>query len=94
MRRAIRPAQVGKEATMSQQINPAWVHHNNLYNEGGEGFNPHPKYISAAAVTKAPARMIAGKMRTQADALKFARTCLSGEQRKAFEAEVARAFGA
>lgn len=81
---------------MSQHLNPAWKRHNDLYNEGGEGFNPHPKYIAAAAVTttSAPARMIAGKLRTQADALKFARACLSGDQRKAFEAEVARAFGA
>lgn len=26
-------------------INPKWVAYNNLNNEGGEGYNPHPKYI-------------------------------------------------
>lgn len=26
-------------------INPLWTAYNNLHNEGGEGFNPHPKEI-------------------------------------------------
>jgi hypothetical protein len=38
--------------------------------------------------------MIAGKARTHADALKFARNCLSGAQRETFLAEVAAKFGA
>ena len=27
-------------------INPAWLRWTNLENEGGEGFNPHPKWIA------------------------------------------------
>lgn len=77
---------------MSQQLNPAWVRHQNLYNEGGEGFNPHAKFLAAAPVAKAPARMIAGKLRTHADALRFAKIALSGEQKVAFLAQVAAAF--
>ena len=92
MRRAIGPAQDGTEATMTQQLNPAWIRHNNVYNEGGEGFNPHAKYIAAAAAPKAPARMIAGKLRTHAEALRFAKIALSGEQKTRFLAEVAAAF--
>ncbi len=76
-------------------INPKWTEYNDAMNEGGEGYNPHPKYIAAPVrAASATAKMIAGKMRTQADALKFARTCLSGEQRTAFEAQVSAAFGA
>lgn len=26
-------------------INPLWTAYNNIHNEGGEGFNPHPKEI-------------------------------------------------
>ena len=26
-------------------INPDWIRYNNLVNEGGEGYNPHRKYI-------------------------------------------------
>ncbi|MCT8281730.1 hypothetical protein [Xanthomonas translucens] len=36
------------------KINPEWLAFNNLINEGGEGFNPHPKYISATATAQAP----------------------------------------
>lgn len=28
-------------------INPAWKWHNDTYNEGGEGYNPHPKWIDS-----------------------------------------------
>ena len=28
-------------------INPQWTAYNSLNNEGGEGFNPHDKYITA-----------------------------------------------
>jgi len=31
--------------TTNRTINPAWLAYNNLYNEGGEGYNPHNKYI-------------------------------------------------
>lgn len=27
------------------KLNPMWTAHNNLYNEGGDGYNPHDKYI-------------------------------------------------
>ena len=27
------------------QINPMWTAYNNLYNEGGEGYNPHSQHI-------------------------------------------------
>lgn len=27
------------------KINSQWVAYNNIYNEGGEGYNPHPQYI-------------------------------------------------
>lgn len=75
-------------------INPKWTAYNDSMNEGGEGYNPHPKHIAAPArAASAPAKMIAGKLRTQADALKFARNCLSGEQRRVFEAQVSAAFG-
>lgn len=30
---------------MTKTLNPAWIKHNALYNEGGEGYNPHPKYV-------------------------------------------------
>lgn len=29
-----------------QTINPLWTAYNNLQNEGGEGYNPHDKYIT------------------------------------------------
>ena len=29
-----------------QKINPQWTVYNNIHNEGGEGYNPHPKHIS------------------------------------------------
>jgi hypothetical protein len=29
------------------KINPEWTAYNNLHNEGGEGYNPHPKHLSA-----------------------------------------------
>ena len=35
-------------------INPAWLAFNDLINEGGEGFNPHPKWIAKTAAAVAP----------------------------------------
>ena len=29
----------------SQTINPMWTAYNNLHNEGGDGYNPHPQYV-------------------------------------------------
>lgn len=76
-----------------QKINPAWVAHNELFNEGGEGYNPHPKYIIATQpAASGAARMIRGKMRTHDDAIKFAKTCLSGAQKQGFLDEVKRIF--
>ena len=77
-------------------INQKWAEYNRSMNEGGEGYNPHPKFLAAApAAVRAPgaARMIAGKMRTEAEALRFAKIALSGEQKRAFLAEVTAAFG-
>lgn len=74
-------------------INPQWIEYNRSMNEGGEGYNPHPKYIASPAVAPAGARkMIAGKARTYDEAIKFARNCLSGAQKDAFLAQVAAAF--
>jgi hypothetical protein len=44
-----------------QKLNPEWTSHNNLHNEGGEGYNPHPKYITVAN-TAATAPLSAGKV--------------------------------
>lgn len=45
------------------KINPAWKAYNDLINEGGEGFNPHPKYIaSTVAATVRPAAVATNKM--------------------------------
>lgn len=30
------------------RINPEWRAYNTLHNEGGEGYNPNPKYIETA----------------------------------------------
>lgn len=35
-----------KEIQMTK-INPLWTAYNNLHNEGGEGYNPHEKFIGA-----------------------------------------------
>jgi len=32
---------------LKSKLNPAWVRHNNAHNEGGEGYNPHSKYVNA-----------------------------------------------
>ncbi len=32
---------------MSMKLNPEWKKWNDLQNEGGEGYNPHPKWIQA-----------------------------------------------
>ena len=76
-------------------INPKWTEYNRSMNEGGEGYNPHPKHIAstAASAPLATTRMIRGKARTHADAIKFANSSLSGAQRAAFLAEVNASFG-
>ncbi len=75
------------------QINPLWTAHNNTYNEGGEGFNPHPKYIAAPVVSAAPRKYIraAGRAYTHAEALKAAKN-MAKFQRDPFLAEVAKVF--
>jgi hypothetical protein len=40
---------------MTTTINPAWIAYNDFQNEGGEGYNPHPKYVARAAAVVAPA---------------------------------------
>lgn len=43
---------------MSTKINPAWQAWQALQNEGGEGYNPHPKWIAATpAPVKAAAKV-------------------------------------
>ena len=32
---------------MTARINPAWKLHNDIYNEGHEGYNPHPKFVTS-----------------------------------------------
>lgn len=44
-----------------QKLNPEWTRYNNLQNEGGEGYNPHPKYIAVAA-SVAASPVSAGKV--------------------------------
>ena len=74
-------------------INPKWLEYNRLMNEGGEGYNPHQKFISPRVSTTVGVRkMIAGKARTYDEAVKFARNCLSGAQKESFMAEVKAAF--
>lgn len=73
-------------------INAKWAEYNRSMNEGGEGYNPHPKYVAQPARTVSAARMVCGKMRTHADAIKFANNCLSGDQRIGFLAAVNAAF--
>lgn len=31
--------------TSTSKINPEWTKYNEMFNEGGEGYNPHSKYI-------------------------------------------------
>ena len=31
---------------MTKSVNPLWTAYNNLFNEGGEGYNPHDQYIT------------------------------------------------
>lgn len=87
------PAQTGT----GPRINPAWKAHNDLYNEGGEGFNPHPKYLPAAAPAQAaaqaePKRMIRGQPWTHESALRFAGNNVPGFDREAWLADVRKAF--
>lgn len=35
------------------KINPEWKKYNDFFNEGGEGYNPHKKWISAEEKTEA-----------------------------------------
>ncbi len=77
------------------QVNPKWAEYNNAMNEGGEGYNPHPKYIATSATRPSSAtRVVGGKARTKEQAIKFANNCLSGAQRESFLSQVAAAFAA
>ena len=38
-------AQDGDRSNKMSTISPLWTAYNNLHNEGGEGYNPHPKHI-------------------------------------------------
>lgn len=39
-------------------INPEWSKHNAIYNEGGEGYNPHSKWIAKPATVQAIGRLL------------------------------------
>lgn len=34
---------------MTKSVNPLWTAYNNLFNEGGEGYNPHDQYITTGS---------------------------------------------
>lgn len=34
------------EVKLGCKLNPKWIKYNNIMNEGGEGYNPHNKYIA------------------------------------------------
>ena len=78
-------------------LNPAWVAYNNANNEGGEGFNPHAKFLTATGSLGAPSgeRMIPmlGHKAEYAHAMDYARLCLSGDKNTAFIAQVNSVFG-
>lgn len=75
-------------------INPKWLEYNRTNNEGGEGYNPHAKYIAAPVAAAAGVRkMVRGKARTYDEAIKFSKLCLSGQDKDRFVAEVNVAFG-
>lgn len=48
-------------------INPAWKNWQALQNEGGEGYNPHPKWIERAETTKVSAPVTATDKRMVRD---------------------------
>jgi hypothetical protein len=39
-------------------INPEWSKHNAIYNEGGEGYNPHNKWMQKSATVQAVGRIL------------------------------------
>lgn len=55
---------------MAYKINPKWLAYNNVVNEGGEGYNPHPKYIAAPIVNKSARKIVYGGMPYTADELR------------------------
>ena len=48
-------------------INPAWKAYNDINNEGGEGYNPHPKFIARAAIGASVAAKAAADSRILKD---------------------------
>lgn len=50
---------------MSARINPAWRQWQDLQNEGGEGYNPHAKWISAAPVANRVAQPAGGMLKDE-----------------------------
>ena len=47
---------------MLTKINPAWIAYNDLQNEGGEGYNPHPKYIAASTPVATARKSVSVRM--------------------------------
>jgi len=48
------------------KLNPEWKKYNDFFNEGGEGYNPHKKWISAE---EKPAEKIAAAEQQKSDRL-------------------------
>lgn len=42
---------------MARTINPEWKKYNDLMNEGGEGYNPHKKWVYAASESPVAAKV-------------------------------------
>jgi len=48
-----------QQHTMSNwKINPDWSKHNAIYNEGGEGYNPHNKWMQQPTKAQANGRLL------------------------------------
>ena len=64
---AVQPSKQGQEMS-NVTINPAWKAYNDGMNEGGEGFNPHSKWIAKVApVSSAVAAAQSSRMLRGAD---------------------------
>jgi hypothetical protein len=83
---AVRPS---RQESKMNAINPAWKQFNDLYNEGGEGYNPHPKFIdrqAAPVVAKhsaATARLVKDERGNIVPAAKMAERLAKDEARLA-----------
>lgn len=79
-----------KREIKMQVLNPAWKQYQDVVNEGGEGFNPHPKYITrqsvpavAKPVATASSRMVKDERGNTVPAAKMAERLAKDEARLA-----------